>query len=66
VRRGVLTKKKKKEPNVVTSVYATRTNGHPFLSSRKKYFFEGGGMSDYFSEDENNPNWSRFKAQFTY
>jgi hypothetical protein len=33
---------------------------------KKKSFLRGKKMSDYFSEDENNPNWSRYKGHFTY
>ncbi len=32
----------------------------------KKTFSSRGKMSDYFSEEENNLNWSRYKAHFTY
>jgi hypothetical protein len=40
-------------------------NGHPFFSSEKNIFFEEK-MSGYSGEDENNPNWHRYKAHFTY
>jgi hypothetical protein len=37
-----------------------------FSPPEKKIFSRGKKMSGYFGEDENNPNWSRYKAHFTY
>jgi hypothetical protein len=37
-----------------------------FSPPRKKYFLRGEKMSGFFSEDENNPNWRRYKAHFIY
>jgi hypothetical protein len=49
-----------------TSLSAHADKWSPIFLLPEKYFFEGEKMLGDFGEDENNPNYHRYKAHFTY